>query len=194
MPLISTFELLVKDQLPKEFPAPAPFDKLARTVVQGYFLTLANPGNTEVTVSLVFTAVTPTVDINSTLALLDVTGTNLKSNLSPDTVPGKARFTITLPAQDTALFILQPDIIKDGGKLLRDGNFEVRGFAEVTLSSLSRATRNVRLLITPEHRSTFFNTKMVTDPSAEPRLDQCAYALPTATGSSLFALSREGDG
>ena len=50
--LVSTFEFLVKPQLPKELQQP-PFDKISRTVIQGYFLTLANTTDSIVRVSLV---------------------------------------------------------------------------------------------------------------------------------------------
>jgi hypothetical protein len=49
MVIISTFELLIKPQLPKALaPAlPPNVSKLSRNVIQGYFLTLANLGDKE---------------------------------------------------------------------------------------------------------------------------------------------------
>lgn len=174
--LVSTFELLVKPQLPKELQQP-PFDKISRTVIQGYFLTLANVTNRDVRVSLVFTALSPTLDPATTVTFLDISGGNVRGDVAPES-PGKTSFPITIPANDTGLFILQPD-----PALLNntDPDFEVRGYVEIFLSSLS-FSRTTTLLLTPEHRGTFF--KDLT--AADPQLDQIIYPLPTATGSSLF--------
>jgi hypothetical protein len=116
--LVSTFELLVKSQLPKNLvpPPPESFAKLSRTAIQGYFLTLANTTSSTVIVSLVFTSVTPFVDIEKTFVFLDVTGENIPGDLIPDIAGNKARFTVKLPANDTGLFILQPDILKTDQK------------------------------------------------------------------------------
>jgi hypothetical protein len=174
--LVSTFELLVKPQLPKELQQP-PFDKISRTVIQGYFLTLANTTNFNVRVSLVFTALSPILDPANTITFLDILGDNVPGDVDPST-PGKTSFPLTIPANDTGLFILQPD-----PALLTntDPDFEVRGYVEIFLSSLS-PSRTATLLLTPEHRGTFF--KDLT--AADPQLDQIIYPLPTATGSSLF--------
>ncbi|MBD2741803.1 hypothetical protein [Coleofasciculus sp. FACHB-1120] len=186
--LVSTFELLVKSQLPKNLPSPLPnnLEKLSRTVIQGYFLTLANTTSSTVKVSLVFTAVSPAIDIEKTFVFLDVEGVNIPGDLIPDTAPNKARFTITIPANDTGLFILQPDILKtgkDSKTLLDTADFELRGYVEIFMSSLSKS-KSAKLLLTPEHRGTFF--KNLKD--ADPQLDQIVYSLPTANGGSLFNL------
>jgi hypothetical protein len=186
--LVSTFEILVKSQLPKNLPSPLPanLEKLSRTVIQGYFLTLANTTSSTVKVSLVFTAVTPSIDIDKTFIFLDVEGVNIPGDLIPDTAANKARFTITIPGNDTGLFILQPDILKagkDGKTLLDTADFELRGYVEIFMSSLSKS-KSAKLLLTPEHRGTFF--KNLKD--ADPQLDQIVYSLPTANGGSLFNL------
>ncbi len=186
--LVSTFEILVKSQLPKNLPSPLPanLEKLSRTVIQGYFLTLANTTSSTVKVSLVFTAVTPSIDIDKTFIFLDVEGVNIPGDLIPDTAANKARFTITIPGNDTGLFILQPDILKagkDGKTLLDTADFELRGYVEIFMSSLSKP-KSAKLLLTPEHRGTFF--KNLKD--ADPQLDQIVYSLPTANGGSLFNL------
>lgn len=174
--LVSTFELLVKPQLPKELQQP-PFDKISRTVIQGYFLTLANTTSSKVRVSLVFTALSPMLDPAKTITFLDISGDNIPGDVDPG-IPGKTSFAFSIPANDTGLFILQPD-----PALLNnpEPDFEVRGYVEIFLSSLS-PLRTATLLLTPEHRGTFF--KDVT--AADPQLDQIIYPLPTATGSSLY--------
>jgi hypothetical protein len=174
--LVSTFEILVKSQLQQ-----GSTDPLSRTVIQGYFLTLSNLNPFDVTVSLVFTALTPS--IKEVIPLLDVEGMNVQGSLVPELVPEKARFTLTLPKNDTGLFLLQPDIISKP-ELLTDANLEVRGFMEIFISSLS-GRNSADLLLTPEQRGTFF--KNLEAPN--PRLDQIAYSIPTANGGSLFTLS-----
>lgn len=174
--LVSTFELLVKSQLQQ-----GSTDPLSRTVIQGYFLTLSNLNPFSVILSLVFTAITPPLE--NVIPLLDVTGTNVGGNLVPDPIPPKVRFQLRLPANDTGLFLLQPDLFNKRDELLRNG-LEVRGFVEIFVSSLS-GRNSADLLLTPEQRGTFFKDLTATDA----QLDQIAYSIPTANGGSLFTLS-----
>lgn len=207
MALVSTFELLVKRQLPKagDLPATIPVElggkitKLSRTVIQGYFLTISNLNAYNVTISLVFTVVSnPPIrnNIGDLLGFIDVNDINLLANIRPDVVPNKIRFTRTIPASETGLFLLQPNILKPAvidptdptnnkPALLDDEDFEVRGYVEVFISSLSTGFNTARLLLTPEHRGTFY-TDLTLDTV---QLDQIAYALPTAHGGSLFDLT-----
>ncbi len=177
--LLSTFEILVKSQLQQGSLSP-----LSRTVIQGYFLTISNVNFFDVTLSLVFTSLSPPlVDV---LPFLDVTGMNMIGNLTEVGFSGKSRFTLTIPANDTGLFLLQPDIINKP-EILTNADFEVRGFVEIFLSSLS-GRNSADLLVTPEQRGTFFRDLDANNP---PRigLDQIAYSIPTATGGSLITLS-----
>ncbi|MBW4640056.1 MAG: hypothetical protein KME05_17875 [Gloeocapsa sp. UFS-A4-WI-NPMV-4B04] len=198
--LVSTFEILVKSQLPnpdqieplpnEPLPSAPPDDvlakiqKLGRTVIQGYFLTIANLNDFKVTVSLAFTALTPSISLDETIGLLDVKETNLVIKGKPDLLDGKVRYTLTVPANDTGLFILQPDFITNP-QLLDNKDFEVRGYVEISLSMLVKGKNAARLLLTPEHRGTFFKDLEADDP----QLDQIVYSLPTARGGSLFKLS-----
>jgi hypothetical protein len=176
--LVSTFELLVKPIAPAGS-GPAP---VARTVVQGYFLTIANPNNTPVSVKLTFAATTPTLDVTDTVAIRDVAGNNLFGDLVPTADPRKLTYTLRIPAHDTALVTLLPDLTKPA--VLAAKSLEVRGYVEVALNA---PVGRFDLLITPEHRGTF----LPVDLSAPmPDFDQLAYALPTATGGSLFTLTR----
>lgn len=192
--LVSTFEILVKSQLPnpdqiEPLPSAPPADvlakiqKLGRTVIQGYFLTIANLNDFKVTVSLAFTALTPSISLDETIGLLDVKETNLVIKGKPDLLDGKVRYTLTVPANDTGLFILQPDFINNP-QLLDSKDFEVRGYVEISLSMLLKGKNAARLLLTPEHRGTFFKDLEAEDP----QLDQIVYSLPTAKGGSLFKL------
>ncbi len=160
--LVSTFEILVKSQLPnpdqiQPVPSAPPADvlakiqKLGRTVIQGYFLTIANLNDFKVTVSLAFTALTPSISLDETIALLDVKESNLVVKGKPDLLDGKVRYTLTVPANDTGLFILQPDFITNP-QLLDNKDFEIRGYVEISLSMLLKGKNAARLLLTPEHR------------------------------------------
>ncbi len=189
--LVSTFELLVKPIAPSQPNIP---DAVARTVVQGYFLTVANPNDFNVDLKLQFTATTPGLNIADTVTILDVTNVNGNEFGEIKPVfnnPKKFTYDFKLPAFDTALVTLLPDLKAPG--FLQDNNqdgkkdrtLEIRGYVEISLLSPFSLTEGVKVLLTPEHRGTFLpnnSNAAVTD------FDQLAYALPTATGSSLFTV------
>lgn len=197
--LVSTFELLVKRQFPKpdDLPVQVPDElkvkigKLSRTVIQGYFLTISNINDFELTLSLVFTIVSnPPVDKfkEELVAFFDVQDKNLiVPPIEPDIIPNKVRYTRTIEANETGLFLLQPNILEP--KLLNDEEFEVRGYVEAYVSSLSKRYKSAKLLLTPEHRGTFY--KDLNAEGAAVQLDQIAYSLPTSHGGSLFDLRAE---
>lgn len=195
--LVSTFEVLVKPQLPSV----AGIKNLSRKVIQGYFLTIANVNFFPVTISTVFTVRFPENPADPTALpknfkdffnAVDITGDNLFSNanvdatLVPEIVPqnNKARLTFTLPANDTGLLILQPNILNP--QILAGENFEARGYVEIFLSSLSGSDA-ATLIVTPEQRGTFYKD-LKGKTSGEVGLDQIAYALPVANGG-IFKLS-----
>ena len=198
--LVSTFEVLVKPQLPS---IPGITDKLSRKVIQGYFLTIANVNLSPVTVSVVFTLNFPKEEMGGTrlprnfkdfLDAVDIsgknlfTGTDIEATLVPEmgAKRTKARLTFTLPANDTGLLILQPDILI--ASTLSDANFEARGYVEIFLSSLSDLDK-ATLIVTPEQRGTFFKNLGGTT-LAEVGLDQIAYCLPVSNGG-VFKLSNK---
>ncbi len=170
--LVSTFELLVKPITP-DAAGPA---TLARTIVQGYFLTIANTSDVVATLRLTFRATTPSIDLAKTVTIVDVTGTNTFSDLTAANT-----FDITIPAADTALFILQPDVTIPS--VLNDKNLEIRGYVDITAQGLGNTT--LELLLTPEHRGTFFSGT-VAAPGSD--IDQLVYALPTALGKAQYSL------
>jgi hypothetical protein len=205
--LVSTFEVLVKPQLPRAsdlppgIPIPAGLGNLSRNVIQGYFLTIANVNFFPVTVSVVFTIKFPEdpggtilspINFDDFLDAVDISGVNLfaattpAAKLIPEVVPqnNKARITFTLPENGTGLLILQPNILND--KVIADAKFEARGYVEIFLSSLS-GSDEATLLITPEQRGTFFTDLNGATP-ADVGLDQIAYALPISNGG-VFRLS-----
>jgi len=125
------------------------------------------------------------VDTNQLVGFLDVEETNMLASLQEDLVPNKIRYTQTMPASETGLFLLQPNILVPD--LLSKKNFEVRGYVEIFISSLSTGHNSAKLLLTPEQRATFYkNLDLKRD---EVQLDQIACSLPTSHGGSLFELS-----
>jgi hypothetical protein len=201
--LVSTFELLVKPQLPKDailnnVPGVTPelknkISQLRRNAIQGYFLTLANLGARDLLLSLVFTVKNNT-DLAKIVPILDTAGSDdAFGGLTPIPSPfaNKLSFSpLPLVAGDTALFLLQPNFL-NFPELLVDTNFEVRGFVEVFLSSLSGRPRNAQIQVTPEHRGTFYKFPE-NDPNTISSLDQYAYSLPVQNGG-LLRLTPEGD-
>jgi hypothetical protein len=194
--LVSTFELLVKPQLPKDavldqVPGVSQelknkISQLRRNAIQGYFLTLANLGARDLLLSLVFT-VKNNADLAKIVPILDTTGSDdAFGGLTPIPSPfaNKLSFSpLPLVAGDTALFLLQPNFLSFP-ELLVDTNFEVRGFVEVFLSSLSGRPRNAQIQVTPEHRGTFYKFPE-NDPNTISGLDQYAYSLPVQNGGLL---------
>jgi hypothetical protein len=196
MALVSTFEVLLKPQLPEA----AGIKKLSRKVIQGYFLTIANVNFIPVTVSLVFTLKFPSdptdpgegpTSWTDFLQVVDISGQNLfsggfpQATLIPEIADNKARVTFTLPANGTGLLLLQPNILAQPD-ILETANFEARGYVEIFLSSLS-GSDTATLLVTPEQRGTFFKDPNGKTPDAV-GLDQIAYALPVSNGG-VFKLS-----
>lgn len=196
--LVSTFEVLLKPQFPK---IPGGFDILTRTTIQGYFLTIANVNFFPVTVSVVLTIKFPInlddpserpTSFADFIDAVDISGQNIFPNdpqavLVPEIVPqnNKARLTFTIPENATSLFVLQPDFIKQP-ELLKEANFEARGYVEIFLSSLS-GSDTATLLVNPEQRGTFFKT-LDTKDTAAVALDQTTYNLPVSNGG-VFKLS-----
>lgn len=176
--LVSTFELLVKPIAPSGGPTP-----VARTVVQGYFLTIANTSNSPVRVRVRFTATTPGLNIADTVTITDVVGENEFGEIAPVNAKRSIYF-VNIPANDTALVTLLPDITKP--EVIAAKSLEIRGYTEISLAS--PAQKSIDLLVTPEHRGTFLPADLN---APTPDFDQLAYALPTASGGSLFTLAKE---
>lgn len=200
--IISTFELLVKDQLPKlsnvvtQTPPATPagptpvagvvekLEKLRRTVIQGYFLTISNLNASELVLSVVFTF-SSDAPINDILSVLDLTGSSKNKILNIDEQDifepkKKVRYTFKIDGSATVLLLLQPDIIFSN--LLETKDFEVRGYVELFVSAFSSDVQTAFLQVTPEHRGTFFKELEGNKPTV---LDSIQYALPVANGGHL---------
>jgi hypothetical protein len=188
--LISTFELLVKRQLPRSITDSAgneivlPTSPLSRAIIQGYFLTIANTTENNAGLILNFKSVTSVVELpDLTATFLDTNGINLIGDVIPD-VDNAYKYPFELAGNTTCLFILQPDLLNP--KVLTNLNIELRGYVDIELDS---ATSSAELLITPEHRGTFFRPGIDNNtPKSERQLGEIAYSLPTASGMSLFSL------
>ena len=172
--LVSTFELLLK----KITPTAGNIPNSDRQVLQGYFLTIANPNKTVLNLRLQFTATTPNLNLADTITISDVTGANVFGDLTPTSDPRKFTLDVGITAHDTGLVILQPDITILNPQV---DTVEIRGFVEIFLRSPGG---KFNVLLTPEHRGTFVseNQPIFSD------FDQLVYALPTANGGSLFQL------
>jgi hypothetical protein len=191
MAFVSTFELLLKPQLPKAVTTNRPeLAALTRNVIQGYFLSISNITENLVFLSVVFTTRTPGLEKGKVLALLDTLGGNDPTSEEFGGIGEikKTRFTFPINANDTGLFILQPNALDKA--LVAASNFELRGYVEIFLSSVS-TPKTAQLLITPEHRGTFFGTSALSIPSDKSELGEIAYTLPLADGKSLFELGKD---
>jgi len=187
--LVSTFELLVKPiSTPGFGPAVA-----SRIIAQGYFLTIANPNNVEVGVRLQFAATTPELTLADTVTISDILAVGNTSNVFGDLVPTadpkKLTYDLNIPAHDTVLVTLLPDLRRDvqppfGTPDLITTQYEIRGYVDISLQSPFNIN-GLNLLLTPEHRGTFLPQNLA---APNPDFDQLVYSLPTATGSSLFTL------
>lgn len=190
---ITTFELLVKRI------APPPADPaVARRVVQGYFLTIANLEDRDFTYQLEFHVSRPNpVDPDRTLTgnafvAIDIAGENTKLALtevmpSPVTPVFTTRFR--LPAKQTASVQLLPDLTRPG--LLDEANpdVEIRGFVRLRLPALRRGVvlrpqsdRPVKVLLNPEVRGTFLPNDLT---ARGGDFDQINYPLELASGKGL---------
>ncbi|HEY9301255.1 MAG TPA: hypothetical protein VIQ31_33810, partial [Phormidium sp.] len=146
MALVSTFELLVKPIAPAGS-GPA---IVARTVGQGYFLTIANTSNITANLRLQFTATTPSIDLIKTVTYRDVFGNNEEGDLVSSNDPRKLTYNVRIPAHDTALVSLLPDL--KNPSVIAEKNLEIRGYVEIFRASFFGP--NYELLLTPEHRGT----------------------------------------
>jgi hypothetical protein len=184
--VVSNFEVLVK----RLVPASVDILGAGRTVIQGYFLTISNLNlSSAVTLRLNFRAQTPNITSQPLLAFFDVNGTNTVLGGTGSAV--SQTYTVTVPAGDTGLFILQANVANPN--LVNNPNTEIRGYVTISLAN-PFGSKSFDLLVTPEHRGTFLPKGFVV-PTTPPIVttldfDQLAYALPTANPGNKFNLSQ----
>ncbi len=215
MQLVSSFELIVQPIVPPPF-APQGIDNPVS--VQAYFLLISNPSLAASIINLTFIA-NPNSQIPSTLngggvifpsdntpnfgpvtSFITIGGPTPLVTLSIDS-DSQARASFTLPAQGTALFLLQPDVspLKNLDEKTEYFSFELRGLVYVD------ATPGTSLLLSPQVRGTFFKLgaegELLAPPILQPEASniseeeaqklslqvyaQQAYSFPTP-GSSLY--------
>ncbi|MEG3440124.1 hypothetical protein V0288_23545 [Pannus brasiliensis CCIBt3594] len=192
--LISSFELLLKPRLPKALPPgiPVTIEKPSRNIIQGYCLKISNLNAFEIVLSLVFdTQLSDGITHHDFLAFFDVSGSGDRGVISADITETQLQFSsLRIPPLSTGHFFLQPNVLTKSDLLTRL-DFEVRGFAEVYLSSLSGESTDVKIQVTPEQRGTFFSDFSNENSILKDSLDQIAYSLPVLNGG-LVTLNRAG--
>ncbi len=189
--LVSQFELLLnKNQFPKPSALPVPLpeelEQLSREVIQGYFLTISNLSNTDISLVISFRVVSDPderrFNAGNVTAVFDIDGQNQILSFTPPGTPRRRNYTIDLPAKDTGLLIVQPnpELITNPRR-----EIEIRGFVNVSLQSNDNG-EETNILLNPEHRGTFYKRSDSTPPTFD-QLDQIVYSLPTPNGGSKFS-------
>jgi hypothetical protein len=203
---VSTFELLFARiaTLP-----PGPLAAVGRRVVQGYFLTITNLENRQISLSMRLTTATNPGNRVITAANTQIIGDTGTVNNIPvpftnttPSFPGGITVTTTptpnpspflLPA---APFILAPQqtgliaILPNFGAVLAAANLEIRGYVELFQNRLVpfQETPAARVLLTPEIRGTFLDNDYPANApnstNAELDFDQVVYDLPLASGQA----------
>lgn len=187
--VVSSFELLVKPLVQ----ADADILGAGRKIIQGYFLTISNLNTSNpVNLRVNFRAQSPNLNNNDRplLAFFDVN--NVNAPLAPiASTPTTRTYAITVPAGDTGLFLLQPDVTKPN--VVTNANTEIRGYVTLSLAA-PFGSNSYNLLITPQQRGTFlpkgFEVPATPPVKTNQDFDQLAYGLPTGTGGAQVTLSQ----
>jgi hypothetical protein len=178
---VSNYELLVKPII--DTPTSP-----NRTVIQGYFLTITNTSSSNLKIELTFTAKTPNFNSSSFAAFWDIDGSNIELQIPPGNSPELKSLSFNLPALDTGLFLLLPDVRKR--EVVANKNTEIRGSVRLSIPSASPVAglNNMRtLLLSAQQRGTFLpQGSMIPPPIGD--FDQQAYSLPLAKGGSEVTL------
>ncbi len=181
--VVSNFELLVKPLVQPR----ADILGAGRTIIQGYFLTISNLNlSNAVSLRINFRAQSPDINSRPLLAFFDINDVNAPL-VASGTSPNRT-YTITVPAGDTGLFLLQPDVTQ--ASVVTSADTEIRGYVTVSLAA-PFGSNSYNLLLTPQHRGTFLPKGFVVGtPPSNPDFDQLAYSLPTANGGAQVTLSQ----
>lgn len=194
---VSHFELIFKPQ------SPVP---PADTVLQGYFLTISNLEDVELSFRLDFVT-SPVSDPTRTLAgntvvIVDIAGGNNDFSYSLAGGPAAKSFRlnrlIRIPAHATAKIAVLPadpfpTPIGDG--TADPADYEARGYVRLRLPALiqfdggllrfrRQLDRPANVLLTPQNRATYFRSGAIES--------QTQAGLPLASGSALNEIPAEG--
>ncbi|MGV0027237.1 hypothetical protein [Phormidesmis priestleyi] len=208
---VSTLELLVKRIAPKVALPPAA-QSVARRVVQGYFLTIANLEAKDLRYRLEFRislpdspadpdAATRILEGNTAL-IYDVAGSNNLLTLNRIGMTGRyVSQEFIIPAQKTASVELLPDVAKFAS--VPDPALEIRGYVSLVLPrDFSGSTpiekligkpqlpRPAKVLLNAEVRGTFLPNDFPSNPNSAD-FDQINYSLALASGKALNLVSSE---
>lgn len=198
---VSTFELLYKPLTPSF--GNAQVGTLARRVVQGYFLTVANLAERDYRYRLQFQISVPTNNDpnrlmeNNTVLLADVAGANTTLTLSRN---GNryASSLFTVPARQTALVAVLPNFVGSLGNT--NPQIEIRGFVSLTIPALRRPDSffffnaqsdpdvPVNVMLNPETRSTFLPNNFPASLN-DLDFDQANHSLPIASGRAVNGIN-----
>lgn len=200
---VSTFELIFKPQSPADVAGAGPVDR----VIQGYFLAITNLEDKPYKYALDFVA-TPVSDplrslAGNTVVFVDTPSVDNQQGVLNGTLSSKvfrpSTGLIEIPAHGTALVAVLPSAfgpVPGDPTPLTEPNFEVRGFVRIRLPALRHAPfksifnlkaqsdKPVKVLLTPQHRATFFT-------AAGKVSDQTQTSLPNASGAALNELKPE---
>lgn len=195
---ISHFELIYKPQ------SPVP---PADTVLQGYFLSISNLEDVELSFRLDFvtSSITdPTRTLSgNTVVIVDIAGgnNNFAYSLLGSTSAKSFRLSpfVTIPPHATAKIAVLPDDpfpVPIGDGTADPADYEARGYVTLRLPGLLRfengllrvvrqLDRPANVLLTPQNRATYFRDGVTIE-------SQTQSSLPLASGSALNEVPAEG--
>lgn len=206
---VSTFELLYKPLTPALEPGT---DAIARRVLQGYFLTIANLEDVPFRFRIEFNITLPSPDDparrldDNALFITDIAapGNTFSTSLTRSPAGGNRYLrTFNVPAKTTALVVLLPNITVPGFfTTSTTPNIEIRGHVGLSLPCVftagpvtagglpsftfgPQAGAPARVLLTAEHRSTYLPAGWPGNSIGDLDFDQTGVSLPLATGRAL---------
>lgn len=203
---VSTFELLYKPLTPS---LGTGTEAIARRVLQGYFLTVANLEDVPFTFRIAFEITLPSPDDparrldDNALFISDVAAPDnvFKVGLTRSPAGGNRYFTtFKVPAKSTALVVLLPNLLAPdffGGGT--PAKVEIRGVVRLTLPLVFTSPfifvpqkgAPARVLLTAEHRSTYLPIGWPAAGLGDLDFDQTGVALPLASGKALNEVPSE---
>ncbi|MBB5762737.1 hypothetical protein ABEV34_15595 [Methylorubrum rhodesianum] len=199
---VSTFEILYKPLTP---PLGAGTEAIARRVLQGYFLTIANTEAFDFTFRIAFNITLPNPDNparrldGNTLFITDVASPdNVFSTSLTRSPAGGNRYvgSFVVPAGKTALVVLLPNITVPTFFATTPADIEIRGWVSLSLPCLFRRVGRffkltpqegapARVLLNAEHRSTYLPPGWPVTASGDLDFDQTGTNLTLASGMAL---------
>jgi len=176
---VSTYELLVK-------PIISSSDAPNRTAIEGYFLTIANPSTSNLTIELTFLALTPNFTSSDFLAFWDVGGIN--QEIAPVGIPSVRSYTFNLPPLDTGLFLLLPNVLDEA--IVTERDTEIRGYVRLSIPTAFDNGGGIErtLLLSAQQRGTFLPQGAIVTPAVGD-FDQFSYSLPVQPEVTVEAMN-----